>query len=232
MALPKPTIKPEWATNSEVDPITGAPNKLEPSGEFKLSGLKRKQPLPRAFINHQFDTLNDWINYFEQEIEALVIPSAIATLQAVYPVGSYYMSNAATDPATLFGFGVWTRVKGKFMVGLDEADTDFDGVGETGGSKTHTHTNNIVVAGHALAVNELPATAPFTLDSTTSGSASTSAGSSNPLAGDSGTGTTPSTNNINWNGAGATHTHGLTGGVQSSSSLPPYRAAYIFYRAS
>ncbi len=232
MSLTKPTIKPEWATNDEVDGVTGAPNKLEPTGEFKLSGLKRKQPLPRSFVNHQFDNINDWINYFEQEIEALVIPSSIATLQQVYPVGSYYMSNAATDPATLFGFGVWTRVKGKFLVGLDEGDVDFDGAGETGGSKTHTHTDTLAVDGHALSVNELPSSTPFTLDSTTSGSSSTSAGNANPLAGDISVGTSPSTNNINWNGGGAAHTHGLSGGVQASSSLPPYRAAYIFYRAS
>lgn len=32
---------PTWATNNEVDPVTGVQNKTEPSTEFKLSGLKR-----------------------------------------------------------------------------------------------------------------------------------------------------------------------------------------------
>lgn len=228
----KPTEEAEWAVNEEVDGETGAPNKLEPTGEFKLSGLKVGQPLPRAFLNYQFDKIDDWLKYLSEEVDTLIADGATTTLQAVYPVGSYYMSNESTDPNTLFGFGTWTRVKGKFIIGLDEADTDFDGAGEEGGSKTHTHTDNYTIDGHVLSVGELPAAVPFSLDSTTSGSSSTSAGSVNPLAGDVSVGTTPSTSNINWNGNGDEHTHGMSGGVQSSSNLPPYKAAYIFFRTS
>lgn len=59
----------------------------------------------------------------------------------VWPVGSIYISYVSTNPNTLLGFGTWTAFgAGKVLVGLDSGDTDFDTVGETGGSKTHTLT--------------------------------------------------------------------------------------------
>jgi microcystin-dependent protein len=57
-------------------------------------------------------------------------------MDAVHPVGSYYTSDDPTDPGTLFG-GTWARIKGLVVVGVDEADTSFDVVGETGGEKEH-----------------------------------------------------------------------------------------------
>jgi len=70
-----------------------------------------------------------------------------AGLAGAYPVGSIYMNaTVATNPATLLGFGTWVAFgAGKVPVGLNAADSDFDTVEETGGSKdsiipTHTHT--------------------------------------------------------------------------------------------
>ena len=70
-----------------------------------------------------------------------------AGLAGAYPVGSIYMNAAvATNPATLLGFGTWAAFgAGKVPVGLNAADSDFDTVEETGGTKdaiipTHTHT--------------------------------------------------------------------------------------------
>lgn len=61
--------------------------------------------------------------------------------QAIYPVGSIYMSTASTNPATLFGFGTWELWgQGRVPVGVDTSDTDFDTVEETGGEKEHTLT--------------------------------------------------------------------------------------------
>lgn len=52
-----------------------------------------------------------------------------------YPVGSIYLSVSSVDPATIFG-GTWTRFgKGKTLVGVDEADTDFASAEKTGGVK-------------------------------------------------------------------------------------------------
>lgn len=76
-----------------------------------------------------------------------------AALSAVYPVGSIYINAAvSTNPATLLGFGTWTAFgAGKVMVGLDSADTLFDTLEETGGSKnainvSHTHTATVSTA--------------------------------------------------------------------------------------
>lgn len=55
-----------------------------------------------------------------------------------YPIGSIYLSVAATNPATLFGFGTWAAFgAGKVIVGLSAGETEFDVVEETGGEKTH-----------------------------------------------------------------------------------------------
>lgn len=63
-------------------------------------------------------------------------------LSNIFPIGSIY-TNASddTNPATLIGVGTWELIaEGKFLVGIDTADTDFDTLGETGGSKQHLHT--------------------------------------------------------------------------------------------
>ena len=59
-----------------------------------------------------------------------------------FPVGAIYIETTGANPATTFGYGTWVqRCVGKFVVGLG-ADPDFDTVGETGGSKTHTHVGH------------------------------------------------------------------------------------------
>ena len=64
---------------------------------------------------------------------------------ALYPVGSIYMSVNNTNPSTFFG-GTWEAWgAGKVPVGVDTADTDFNAVEKTGGEKTHI-----------LTVNEMP----------------------------------------------------------------------------
>lgn len=81
-----------------------------------------------------------------------------AALQALYPVGSIYTNaGVTTNPATLFGFGTWTAFgAGRVMVGLNGADSLFDSLEETGGSKdatvvshTHTATSSVSDPGHA-----------------------------------------------------------------------------------
>lgn len=54
---------------------------------------------------------------------------------ASYPVGSYYISESATSPASLFG-GIWTRIKDKVLIGAGNLYS----VGSTGGEAKHTLT--------------------------------------------------------------------------------------------
>lgn len=59
---------------------------------------------------------------------------------ALYPVGSIYMSVNNTNPSTFFG-GTWVSWgAGRVPVGVDTNDTDFATVEKTGGEKTHTLT--------------------------------------------------------------------------------------------
>ncbi len=75
----------------------------------------------------------------------------------LYPIGSVYCNMLNTqDPATLLGFGSWTRIEGKVVVGYNTADTDFDNLLETGGSKTHTLTvDEMPSHNHTLGVSEI-----------------------------------------------------------------------------
>ena len=56
-------------------------------------------------------------------------------LDAVWPVGSLYLSAADSDPGVLFG-GTWQRVKDRFLL----AAGDVYEPGETGGEAQHTLT--------------------------------------------------------------------------------------------
>lgn len=57
-------------------------------------------------------------------------------LEAVYPVGSIYMSVNSASPATLFG-GTWKAIQGKFLLG---AYGNTYKAGSTGGEAAHTLT--------------------------------------------------------------------------------------------
>ncbi len=57
-------------------------------------------------------------------------------MDAIYPVGSIYMSVSSTNPSALFG-GVWVRWgNGKVPVGISESETEFSYPEKTGGDKT------------------------------------------------------------------------------------------------
>lgn len=60
--------------------------------------------------------------------------------ELIYPVGSIiYNASSDFDPNTVYG-GTWVRIEGKMIIGYDPDDDDFNEVGKTGGSKTHTQT--------------------------------------------------------------------------------------------
>lgn len=63
-----------------------------------------------------------------------------AIFDAIYPVGSIYLSYNHVNPANLFG-GTWARIENAFLWASTASDT----IGVTGGEETHT-----------LTVNEMP----------------------------------------------------------------------------
>ena len=70
-----------------------------------------------------------------------------SVMDAIYPVGSIYMSVNPENPFEQFG-GEWVEWgKGKVIAGVDEEDPDFNESEKEGGSKdaivvSHTHTQN------------------------------------------------------------------------------------------
>lgn len=71
--------------------------------------------------------------------------TTINILEAIYPIGSIYMSIRDESPATLFGFGTWTKIGGERF--LMSASTTYP-VGQTGGAATHSHAfTNLTTGG-------------------------------------------------------------------------------------
>lgn len=59
-------------------------------------------------------------------------------IDAIYPVGSIYMSTNSTSPATLFGKGTWERIQDTFLLAAGSSYS----AGSTGGEVTHTLTTD------------------------------------------------------------------------------------------
>lgn len=67
-------------------------------------------------------------------------------VQALYPVGSIYISTVSTNPNTLFGFGTWTAfAAGRTLIGVGTSDQAFAAAATGGASSVslqHSHTVN------------------------------------------------------------------------------------------
>lgn len=239
MAINANDIK--WATNDVNDPITGLPNKVQPTAEFQNDGLKMNEPLARAHLNYMLDKNHEQHADLQAQIDALAVSAGQALLEQIYHVGAYYMSNSSQSPATRFNFGTWERVRGKFIVGVDENDTAFNAAGKVGGSKTHSHGNNLATSSageHAHTVDRdgwgLTQDAdgqypvgnpnPNVLGRLVVGSNKDDKGEDNQELGQAANdGSTSST---------GSHTHSITGGIDSASNIPPYTSAYIWVRTA
>lgn len=122
---------------------------------------------------------------------------------AVYPVGSIYMSVNNVNPGLLFG-GTWVEWgPGRVPVGVDVNDEDFDTVEQTGGEKTHMLTEA-----------EMPEhTHAFTGTPVTSGSQNANHTHTTTTGNPSANHTHPV--NINSGTVSAWHTHTTTTGGES-----------------
>lgn len=126
-------------------------------------------------------------------------------LEAVYPVGSIYISVNSTSPQTLFG-GTWKAIQGKFLLGQSSAHT----AGSTGGEETHT-----------LTIGEMPEhTHPMY---------SGNAGGDSEWTPDEGVYLVDSVTQIKttwWARLGMSY----AGGGNAHNNMPPYLAVYMWKR--
>ena len=164
-------------------------------------------------IQTQFNAISLDSSGLQTQINGL--DTAKTTLTAVfsmiYPVGSIYINaGVSTSPATLMGFGTWSRYgEGRVLVSQSVSDTEFDTLGETGGSKTHT-----------LSVSELPShTHTHTVK--TGRSFSSSIGNAPVVQGSDNTILSTSDETTSSTGSGSAH-----------NNLQPYIVVYMWRRTA
>lgn len=137
---------------------------------------------------------------------------ATEVFESIYPVGSLYVNfTDDTNPATLLGFGTWTAVAGKFVVGYDGTQTEFNAAEKTGGSKAlaaHTHTIGSIFLAQGTGSLFL-----------------------NDRNGDAILGSDSAVNGVNGEYWGGTKTTGSTGSGDGAN-LPPYIVGYCWKRVS
>lgn len=145
--------------------------------------------------------------------------SASVDMNAIYPIGSIYMSVNTVNPSTLFG-GTWEQIKDKFLLACGDTYT----VGATGGEATHTLTTNEmplhthVQNAHSHAQNYYTwYNNQYDYDvrlGSSSGGYYAIAGTNNYA--------TAATTAVNQN----------TGGSQAHNNMPPYLAVYMWKRTA
>lgn len=171
-------------------------------------------------------------------------PSAathLATMGAVWPIGSVYLGVVSTNPGTLLGFGTWSAIAGgKMLVGQTSGDADFDTAEETGGAKTatltttelpaHTHTGPSHTHTFTTGVQSASHTHAVAIQDTGSGSSGTGAmepGGSTSSGNQSASHTHSGTTN-----AGGTGATGSAGTGSAFSIVNPYFVVYAWKRTA
>ena len=159
-------------------------------------------------------------------MDTAIAAAVLAVKQAIFPVGSLYISPLATNPNTLLGFGTWALHHQDRM--LMSAGSSY-ALGTTGGTKdsvvvAHTHFITGNTGGQSATHNH-----QATLNSAIGAGNIFGASPGGAVAGTGTTGT-----------ASADHTHainfasgGASGGVSGTNqNLPPYIAVNIWQRTA
>lgn len=129
-----------------------------------------------------------------------------------YTVGGMpYITRDPRNPSEILGFGTWQRVEGQFLLGASSAYP----AGTTGGSATHKHST----ADHVLTLDQIP-NGPWSGMLAPGGSAQLYY-------------VTPDSSGYGFyqidSGRENPHNHGDT---TDGSSMPPYKAFYIWERVA
>ena len=164
---------------------------------------------------------NDFTNAYKTILDSFTTTINNAILESdkkKYPIGHEIYTKNSANPSTYMGFGTWELTSiGRMQVGIDTTDTDFDTVGKTGGSKTHTHDSGSIVANIGAANGNLGRIAYKATSATT--------GITYNRAAD---GTAISEDEIGT----SNHATTTSGTTASSSNLSPYITVYIWKRTA
>lgn len=236
MAINADNVK--WADQSVNDPVTGLPNKVQPTSEFQNDGLKAGEPLRRDYLNYQFDQYHNMFADLQAQIDSLAISAGSALLEQIFHVGAVYISASSQSPASRFGFGTWERIKGKMIVGVDENDSDYNAAGKTGGSKTHSHSNNLSINSAGSHTHTVPRDGWGAdqnggffarYEDSIEGRLVTGSGDREEGHFQESLAHAANPNDTSTSGS---HTHTMYGGINSSSNVSPYIAEYIWLRTA
>lgn len=78
------------------------------------------------------------LNQMQDNIESAIESAINSTANLICPIGRTVIFYDNEDHSDYLGF-TWVRTSiGKFPIGIDSNDADFDTIGNTGGEKTHT----------------------------------------------------------------------------------------------
>lgn len=164
----------------------------------------------KNYVDSKWDDMRQIVN---TEIQSVIA----GLLDKAYPVGSIYISAKSTNPKDLFG-GTWQQIAGKFLVGIGNGFV----VGDSGGSKTHTHTTG----DHVLTTNEMPSHNHVLYYPNSGGPGVANIGYPDTTIKKTWWAEACKTGN---EGGDAAHNHGDTG---SASNLPPYIAVWMWKRTA
>lgn len=152
-------------------------------------------------------------------------------VDAIYPVGSIYMSVNSADPSTLFG-GTWQQIQDTFLLAAGQNYT----AGDTGGESSHTITEEeLPVINLSMTLRNFHNTSNNSSVGVMVGTGTTGSVNSNydiKASGESASGL----NRINTSGVTASdtctrYTHSFGGG-NAMNNLPPYLAVYMWQRTA
>ena len=142
------------------------------------------------------------------------MPNLIDLLNAIYPVGSIYISTNNNSPQNFLG-GTWVRIEGRFLLGAGSGY----GAGSTGGEATHTlTTGEMPEHSHTVRV----------YSGVTNGGYSYVAKAGSNYVTSTSTGVTASGTSYSVGNMGT----GENGSGRAHNNMPPYLAVYIWKRTA
>lgn len=145
-------------------------------------------------------------------IKGLLADAVDGVLQTkIYPVGSTYFSlTDSRNPSVILGFGTWTAIEGRFLLGTSSSYA----ADSTGGEAAHTLTESEMPQHYHDSLRyQSPTAAKFGCNS----------------------GNLPDTNwTVPWNGGQAQdyYVTGYAGGSQAHNNMPPFLAGYLWRRTA
>ena len=148
-------------------------------------------------------------------------------LLAMHPVGSIEINVTGTNPSEYIG-GTWVAWgSGRVPVGVDASQSEFDTVEETGGNKSHTHTNPST-GSTALTIEQIPSHRHILPSAGAQGEIS-----QYRISGLTDLGRYESSGAFSSSavGGGQGHTHSM-GSTGEASTLQPYITCYMWKRTA